>query len=701
MQTHSAVRGQRCWSQLGRQTDPEGRAHRLQGGPPAPLAAEHAALQHCSQQLPGLEDRETADAPSPAAGEPREMGLCNEDWEATASSSSSDGDDDPEVDRSQQQRSSSKRRRDNQASPTSSEVSWLVERAEMGSRWSWLLLRLTEVEARVRHLVDLHKRLHSTKIGVVLGDTQPLTDQQARARGGDLPWDADYEPSSPAHLLRNIERQSAQLSQIVTSLSPFLLAPLQTNPYVGGCRQESLLQLERERESRKSEGPCRPVLSDQGAHGKRRRPGIRGRHRLLQASLKGWCARARPLLTYHKHRLFTMEEPGTGALQDNRSTSPPYSSSCEPGALCSQPTCRSTTGPGGSLTCGTSHSKLHPVLYCSREQMDSPSCSHLQRAPSGERWSQRPMAVNVAEPCDPTLPRDGPRHSGHRRRHRATPRGGVSPRWTDFCRTPHKRASRRRSKRRRALTFIEDEESLSYLLCGRQEISELLEEACTQYPKHTCRLASQRPVHRQQGETVYGINNIILPMSLALSAKVERRPYKHILTPSWRLVNMQSSQDMGGEEEEVEVVTDETFLQRHLEPEQREALRRSSWSKRRGCRRSAWPASEEGPCSSGEEESTMEASSALLETDEHPGTEEKLMPASPWEPRLFPLAEAPEEAPPTADVKESTSFSRAGPLSWPGPLSQAGPLSILSSSGASLGPSAGQNRNSMLPLCSC
>ncbi|CAL8320891.1 unnamed protein product [Merluccius merluccius] len=593
MQTHSAVRGQRCLS--------EGPAHRLQGRPPAPLAAEHAMLQHCSQQLPGLEDRETADAPSP------ETGLCNEagltlDWDATASSSSSDGDDDPEVGRSQQQRSSSsKRRRDNQASPTSSEVRWLGERAEMGSRWSWLLLRLAEVETRVRHLVDLHKRLHSTKIGVVLGDTQPLTDQQARARGGDLPWDADYEPSSPARLLRNIERQSAQLSQIVTSLSPFS-SPLSkpTPTWVGVAKRD--------------------CYSDQGAHGKRRRPGIRGRHRLLQASLKGCCARARPLLTYHKHRLFTMEEPATGALQDNRSTSPPYSSSCEPGALCSQPTCRSTTGPGGSLTCGTSHSNLHPVLYCSREQMDSPFCSHLQRAPSGERWSQRPMAVNVAEPCDPTLRRDGPRHS--------------------------------------------DEESLSYLLCGRQEISELLEEACTQYPKHTCRLASQRPVHRQQGETVYGINNIIFPMSLAPSAKVE-------------------------------VVTDETFLQRHLEPEQREALRRSSWSKRRGCRRSPWPASEEGPCSSGEEESTMEASSALLETDEHPGTEEKLMPASPWEPRLFPLAEAPEEAPPVADIKESTSLSRAGPLS------QAGPLSILSSSGASLGPSAGQNRNSMLPLCSC
>ena len=62
-----------------------------------------------------------------------------------------------------------------------------------------------------------------SQVGVVLGDSQSLTDQQqiqqtllketlglsctARVRGGELPWDADYEHSSPTCLLRNIERQ--------------------------------------------------------------------------------------------------------------------------------------------------------------------------------------------------------------------------------------------------------------------------------------------------------------------------------------------------------------------------------------------------------------------------------------------------------------------------------------------------------------
>lgn len=145
-----------------------------------------------------------------------------------------------------------RRRRDNRpATPTSSEMRWLGERAEVGSRWSWLLLRLAELEVRIRHLVELHEHLHSTKGGVVLGDPQLLTDQQqiqetlltetsglsytARVLGGspprdgELPRDADYEPSSPLRLLRNIERQSAQLSQIVTSLSPFS-SPLSKPP---------------------------------------------------------------------------------------------------------------------------------------------------------------------------------------------------------------------------------------------------------------------------------------------------------------------------------------------------------------------------------------------------------------------------------------------------------------------------------------
>ena len=99
MQTHLAVRRERCRSQLVRQTDLEGRAHWLQRR----LHTLHIA----SQQLPGLRDQETSNTPFPAAVEPCEMAMCNKvalltfcpsDSEAMASSSSSDDGDDLDMD---------------------------------------------------------------------------------------------------------------------------------------------------------------------------------------------------------------------------------------------------------------------------------------------------------------------------------------------------------------------------------------------------------------------------------------------------------------------------------------------------------------------------------------------------------------------------------------------------------------------------
>lgn len=50
------------------------------------------------------------------------------------------------------------------ASNSSNEKLWLEERAEVSSRWSWLQLRLAELEARVQQLVELHKHIRSTKV---------------------------------------------------------------------------------------------------------------------------------------------------------------------------------------------------------------------------------------------------------------------------------------------------------------------------------------------------------------------------------------------------------------------------------------------------------------------------------------------------------------------------------------------------------
>lgn len=40
----------------------------------------------------------------------------------------------------------------------------LEERAELGSRWSWLQVRLEDLEERTRQMVELHKHIRSTKV---------------------------------------------------------------------------------------------------------------------------------------------------------------------------------------------------------------------------------------------------------------------------------------------------------------------------------------------------------------------------------------------------------------------------------------------------------------------------------------------------------------------------------------------------------
>ncbi|MEQ2267025.1 hypothetical protein XENORESO_000650, partial [Xenotaenia resolanae] len=123
-------------------------------------------------------------------------------------------------------------------SSSSSEMQWLEERAELSSRWIWLQLRLSELDGRIEQLLELHKNIRSTKGSVVLAPSQPLTDRQIQqtlmremAGLSCTASDADGEPCSPTRLLYNIERQSAQLNQIVNSLMPPLsFSPLSKQP---------------------------------------------------------------------------------------------------------------------------------------------------------------------------------------------------------------------------------------------------------------------------------------------------------------------------------------------------------------------------------------------------------------------------------------------------------------------------------------
>ncbi|KAJ8383495.1 hypothetical protein AAFF_G00220120 [Aldrovandia affinis] len=102
-------------------------------------------------------------------------------------------------------------------------------------------------------------------------------------------------------------------------------------------------------------------------------------------------------------------------------------------------------------------------------------------------------------------------------------------------------------------------------------------------------ISTPQPIRRRRGESSFDINNIVIPMSVAATTRVEKLQYKEILTPSWREADI-FAKPITVEDESVELedLTDAAFSQLHLPCEEQE---RSRWTwmasapaKRRGSR---------------------------------------------------------------------------------------------------------------------
>ncbi|KAF3694979.1 KAT8 regulatory NSL complex subunit 1-like protein MSL1v2 [Channa argus] len=646
--------------QLYRQAGLQSRALKLQKRLQA-LLVEHTLL-HCNQQLEGLKSRcllgdvthDSLDSLRPGILPPKPGGNPHFSWSSTTSwaelrefscssqavlrslqealdseaTASSSSDDESEEDNNHVKM---------RASPvSSSERQWLEERAELGSRWSWLQLRLVDVEGRIQQLVELHKHICTYKGSVVLAESQPLTDRQIQQSllgqmGGFscTATDVDTEACSPSSLLHNIERQSAQLSHIVNSLMPPLsFSPLSKQPQTWN---ESIFK----------SGQKADKVFEHGSS-KRRRLGNR---RLFKADVSCVCARTRPLVTYHKPRLFTFnthilsspQVSGQSTFTFSSSFSPSSCSccsSCDRVVLCSAADCSSSW----ALSSRNPSSRPHPMLSLS---FDTALSHHLQG--SLAREEQQPAPAHYSRYSSTRL-HNSHKYKRHARRQKRKVMGLSSIRRVGSAQSKH-RAKQRKKKRKPIQQLNEDEEHSLYQLYDQQESSdEVLEESYRQVSHNQ---AAQNFVRKRQGESVYNINNIFIPMSLP---KVEKLQYKDIATPSWRMVDIltESEAESGKDSEQwqIEDLSDDVFAQRHLTLEKGEKLHWSFWGERKCCRlpkRSGSRLSGSGGamCTSGEE-SSVDWSSAQLDTDEQPSSEEWL-PPTPWEPRVFPLGKEEEE----------------------------------------------------------
>nr|XP_013034128.2 KAT8 regulatory NSL complex subunit 1-like protein isoform X5 [Anser cygnoides] len=453
-----------------------------------------------------------------------------------------------------------------------SEWKWLADRARIGSRWTWLQAQISELEYKIQQLTDLHRQIRATK-GMVILEEFPfpkdilkkqiqLTDQEAllnatgnsqaaTERQDSLPeHDFEMSPSSPTLLLRNIEKQSAQLSEIISSLiAPLNLSPASSSLSSKACRHRQLVNgiSFRASDNREVSSSSSWLLDHQ--HIKKRRRD-RTRLRSLSVTNVSTSARTRPLHSFQKRKLYRMH----GACYWNQQTSPSRD------APCLYKTQLPCMVPASALISREYRTESRILDYV--QELDSsfhPVLSFPSDIPLHIYFETLLRKDDIkGEPVDA---------ASLGVEFKISPDNGTSD-----------QLSEGRKKRHLSETAVEPESPSSFAAVSNVN--------AMSRPTHNT--SSQHNSRRRlRSESSYDIDNIVIPMSLVAPSKLEKLQYKEILTPSWRVVEFQPLERSHTDDEEIEDLSDEVFSLRHAKYEERERARWSLWEQSRWPRRNS------------------------------------------------------------------------------------------------------------------
>ncbi|XP_035187918.1 KAT8 regulatory NSL complex subunit 1-like protein isoform X7 [Oxyura jamaicensis] len=453
-----------------------------------------------------------------------------------------------------------------------SEWKWLADRARIGSRWTWLQAQISELEYKIQQLTDLHRQIRATK-GMVILEEFPfpkdilkkqiqLTDQEALLnatgnsqaaieRQDSLPeHDFEMSPSSPTLLLRNIEKQSAQLSEIISSLiAPLNLSPASSSLSPKACRHRQLVNgiSFRASDNREVSSSSSWLLDHQ--HIKKRRRD-RTRLRSLSVTNVSTSARTRPLHSFQKRKLYRMH----GACNWNQQTLPYRDASCP---YKTQLPCMV---PASALI--SSEYRTEPGILDYVQELDSsfhPVLSFPSDIPLHVYFETLLRKDDIkGEPVDA---------SSLGVEFKISPDNGTSD-----------QLSEGRKKRHLSETAVEPESPSSF--AAVTNVNAMSRPTNSTSSQHNSR-------RRLRSESSYDIDNIVIPMSLVAPSKLEKLQYKEILTPSWRVVEFQPLERSHTDDEEIEDLSDEVFSLRHAKYEERERARWSLWEQSRWPRRNS------------------------------------------------------------------------------------------------------------------
>ncbi|NWR00582.1 KANL1 protein, partial [Paradoxornis webbianus] len=490
---------------------------------------------------------------------------------------------------------------------------WAADRAAIVSRWNWLQAHVSDLEYRIRQQTDIYKQIRANKGLIVLGEASP-------------PEPAVDDPSRPGRAEVKLEpgadRLSVSGSQPLENLGISAANPPESHPAkpCGAPRPVNGVI-----------NTLQPGLAEHAqGDGQDAEELLHKRQRLSLAPADGTCvaARTRPVLSCKKRRLV---RPSTiMPLSKKAHRGSVARCSCDVNPSCALCGTRSPSTPDIQYDApllerlSQLDSCIHPVLSFPD---DVPTSLHFQSMLKSQ-WQNKPyektkppkkLSLKHRAPVPPGLadPARKDRHklvnsfftAAKRSHQKAQADKAHRPPLDDFSavskaeRAPERSAQppafdKKRlrdcsSERSEVLKHHTDVGGPSYLsaavtptphspiarqLSTSSEGSAPASSAAQGTSSAAVTLSHvvlvlQQP-RRRRGESSFDINNIVIPMSVAATTRVEKLQYKEILTPSWREVDISALKANPEEDnEEVEDLSDSAFAARHGKCEEMERAR--------------------------------------------------------------------------------------------------------------------------------
>ncbi|KAB0367984.1 hypothetical protein FD755_021308 [Muntiacus reevesi] len=440
-----------------------------------------------------------------------------------------------------------------------SEWRWAADRAAIVSRWNWLQAHVSDLEYRIRQQTDIYKQIRANKGLIVLGEAPPpehtttdfllpFSSEVKTDHGNDKLIESVSQPlenhSASGHPSESLSAKSCgalrPVNGVINTLQPVLA------DHIPGDNSDAEEQLHKKQ-----------------------------RLNLVSSSTDGTCvaARTRPVLSCKKRRLVRPSSIVPLSKKVNVPTSLHFQSMLKsqwqnkPFDKIKPPkkfSLKHRAPIPGSLP-DAARKDRHKLV---NSFLTTAKLSHHQTRPDRTHRQHLddvgavPMVERVTAPkaerlLSPPPPVHDPNHSKMRLRDHASERSEVLKHHTDMSSSSYL-----------AATHHSPHSPLVRQLSASSDTSA----PTSSSPQVTA--STTQPVRRRRGESSFDINNIVIPMSVAATTRVEKLQYKEILTPSWREVDLRSLKGSPDEEnEEIEDLSDAAFAALHAKCEEMERAR--------------------------------------------------------------------------------------------------------------------------------